>query len=437
MLLFFMSLETMKKPIVTENKTCYVCKFGSLTPILSLGDLYVSNFIDDGALHRQQKLPLELVLCNKREGGCGLLQLRHSVSHELMYRKYWYRSGVNKTMTKELQGIVKTIEAMVKLNKDDFVIDIGSNDSTLLRAYSQNELKRIGFEPARNLMSYAKQGTTKIFNEFFNFSDWNKAFGKTKAKVITAIAMFYDLEDPNTFVSHIAKCLDDDGIFIIQMAYLPSMLSKNAFDNICHEHVQYYSLLSLEHLLLRHKLEVFDVILNDINGGSYRTYIRHTGKGKNIKVPNGASKRVRDLRSFEKKLGLDERKIYDDFVKRIIDLRDKLNIFVKKEVEKGKKIYVYGASTKGNTLLQFYNLTNKLIPAAAERNPEKWGKLTIGTSIPIISEEQARAERPDYFLVLPWHFLKEFKEREKEFLLAGGKLIVPLPKFRVIGKTKR
>lgn len=427
----------MRKPTVAENTRCCVCRFKSLSPILSLGDLYVSDFIEGKIATRHKKLPLELVLCNKKEGGCGLLQLKHIVSHELMYRKYWYRSGVNKTMTKELQGIVKTVESMLRLAYGDCVLDIGSNDSTLLRAYSLDNLKRVGFEPARNLMSCARQGTTKIFNNFFNFPQWKKALGNAKAKVITAIAMFYDLEDPNTFVSHITKCLHKDGVFIIQMAYLPSMLSQNAFDNICHEHVQYYSLLSLEHLLSRHNLEVFDVILNDINGGSYRTYIRHIGKGKGIKIPNGASKRVRDLRAFEKKLGLDERKIYDDFVKRVTGLRDKLTTFVKKEVEKGKKIYVYGASTKGNTLLQFYNLTNELITAAAERNPDKWGKLTIGTSIPIISEEQARSERPDYFLVLPWHFLKEFKEREKEFLLAGGKLIVPLPKFRIIEKAKR
>ena len=427
----------MKNPAIVENKKCYVCKFKTLTPILSLGDLYVSNFIDGGSNHKQKKLPLELVLCNKKEGGCGLLQLKHSVSHELMYRKYWYRSGVNKTMRDELHGIVKTIESIVDLSSGDYVLDIGSNDSTLLRSYSLPDVKRIGFEPARNLMSYAREGTTKIFNDFFNFPDWKKTLGKTKAKAITAIAMFYDLEEPNTFVSHITKCLHENGVFIIQMAYLPSMLSENAFDNICHEHVQYYSLFSLEHLLSRHNMEVFDVILNDINGGSYRTYIRHAGKGKNIKIPTGASKRVRNLRAFEKKLGLNERKIYDDFVKRVMGLRDELTIFVKKEVAKGKKIYVYGASTKGNTLLQFYNLTSELIPAAADRNPDKWGKHTIGTSIPIISEEQARAERPDYFLVLPWHFLKEFKKREEEFLLSGGKLIVPLPKFKVIGKKGR
>ena len=210
------------------------------------------------------------------------------------------------------------------------------------------------------------------------------------------------------------------------------MLSQNAFDNICHEHLEYYSLLSLENLLYRHNLEVFDVELNDVNGGSFRTYIRHQGGGVALHIPEDAIKRVEKMREDEKNLGLQDRSIYDDFVKRVTDLKDKLNAFIKEEVSRGKKVYVYGASTKGNTLLQFYGLDDKLITAAAERNPAKWGKKTIGTNIPIISEEEARQQKPDYFLILPWHFLGEFKEREKVFFEEGGKFIVPLPEFEVI-----
>lgn len=418
--------------MVRENKKCYVCGFTSLSPIFSLGELYFSNFIDGNVSSEHEKFPLELVLCNKKEGGCGLLQLKHVVSHELMYRNYWYRSGVNQTMTKELQGIVKTVESLVPLESGDCVLDIGANDGTLLRSYQHAGLERIGFEPARNLMKYARQGTIKIINEFFNFTDWQQALGDKKAKVITAIAMFYDLEDPNAFVSDITKCLDQDGIFVIQMAYLPSMLSQNAFDNICHEHLQYYSLLSLEYLLSRHNLEVFDVVLNDINGGSFRTYIRHKGGGKNIRIPEDASARIERLRSYEQALGLDDQKIYQEFVSRVMDLKERLTSFIQEETARGKRVYVYGASTKGNTLLQFYNLDNSLIAAAAERNPDKWGRKTIGTEIPIISEEEARSHNPDYFLILPWHFLQEFKEREQEFLNAGGKFIVPLPQFEIL-----
>ncbi len=418
---------------VSVRNLCRVCGSKNLTAILSLGELYVSDFVDDERPGETEKPPLDLVLCNVKDGGCGLLQLRHTVSHEAMYRNYWYRSGMNKTMTDELNGIAAKVEEIVKLKTGDFVIDIGANDGTLLRGFKTAGLNKIGYEPARNLGKYNSVGTTKVFNDFFGHSVWQKEFGEKKAKAITAIAMFYDLEDPNKFVADVVECLDPEGVFIVQMSYLPLMLSQNAFDNICHEHVEYYSLLSLENLLVRQKLEVFDVETNDVNGGSFRIYMRHKGKGKLINVSAGATARVSAMRDEEKKLGLNDKKVYGEFVERVEKIKKELCDFIKTEVGKGKKVYVYGASTKGNTLLQYFNLNSQLITAAAERNPDKWGKKTIGTNIPIISEEQARKAKPDYFLVLPWHFIKEFKSREVEFLKQGGKFIVPLPEFEIIG----
>ncbi|MFH1423755.1 MAG: class I SAM-dependent methyltransferase [Candidatus Nealsonbacteria bacterium] len=401
---------------------CRSCGSNRLTPIFSLGALYISNFIDSPNAQKI-KAPLELVLCPQ----CGLLQLKHTVSPEKMYRSYWYFSGINKTMREELADITLKASRLVSLKSGDFVLDIGSNDSTLLLSHKNKNLKLVGFEPAKNLMSRARVKNLKIINNFFNYNDWQKLFGKARAKIITAIAMFYDLDDPNKFVAGVGQCLDEKGVFIIQMSYLPSMLRQNAFDNICHEHVEYYSLASLENLLERHKLEVFDVELNDVNGGSFRVYIQHKGQRP---VKNSVAR----LRKFEKKLKLLDKKTYKDFASRVISLGKKLSSFIKKEVKSGKKVYVYGASTKGNTLLQFYNLDRTLIKAAAERNPKKWGKKTVATLIPIISEEQARGEHPDYFLILPWHFLKEFIRRERNYLQAGGKFIVPLPDFKIIGR---
>ena len=369
-------------------------------------------------------MPLELVLCEV----CSLLQLRHTMSPEQLYFNYWYFSGVNQTMKEELAGIAMASARLVNLAPGDFVLDIGSNDSTLLLSYQNKDLRTIGFEPARNLMSRARVGKAEIINEFFSYDAWSKKFGQAKAKIITAIAMFYDLDDPNKFVADAVKCLDEQGVLVIQMSYLPSMLQQNAFDNICHEHLEYYSLMSLENLLRRHRLEIFDVALNDTNGGSFRVYIQHEERGGR---PIGAD--VARLRSFEKDLNLSDKKTYDDFAFRVNSLKERLYNFIKNEFEKGKKIYIYGASTKGNTLLQFYGLDHRLITAAADRNPAKWGKKTIATLIPIISEEQARQDRPDYFLVLPWHFLKEFIGREENHLKSGGKFIVPLPDFRIIG----
>jgi len=383
------------------------------------------------------KAPLELVLCNKKDGGCGLLQLKHTVSAEAMYRNYWYLSGINKSMTDELNGIAEKLESVVPLKPGDFIIDIGSNDGTLLRGFKKiPDLKLVGFEPARNLEELGKKGVTKVFVDFFNFPAWQKEFGNAKAKIIMAIAMFYDLDDPNSFVSDIVKCLDDEGILVIQMMYLPSFLKRNAFDGICHEHLEYYSLLSLENLLKRHGLEVFDVEMREhVNEGSLRVYIRKTGRGRSLNILNGAAERVKELRANEESIGLGDKTVYEELVKRVIEAKNKVVSFIKQEVANGKKVHGYAASTKGNTTLQFYGLTPNLIEAIADRNPQKWGKFTVGTMIPVISEENSRAQNPDYYFILAWHFLPEFIERESKYLKRGGKFIVPMPEFKIIDKN--
>jgi len=419
----------MKIKISKEIKTCRICGSKRIIPLISLGDLYISNFLDDKKNVSVGRQPLELIICDPDSGGCGLVQLKHNFSLDLLYRNYWYRSSVNKSMTEALSDIAKKTERIAKPKNGDYVIDIGSNDATLFRFYKNKNLNLVGFEPAKNLIAYAKKNSPSgtYINDFFSFKAWQKKFDGKKAKIITAIAMFYDLDDPNEFVSSVVKCLDKKGVFVIQMSYLPSMLQQNAFDNICHEHLEYYSLISLSNLLKRRDLEVFDVELNNVNGGSFRTYIQHKGE-------RTVSPRVRKLEKAEERMKLSNKKVYQDFVSRTFSLREKICQFVKKEVGFGKKVYVYGASTKGNTLLQFCNLDKNLIRAAADRNPDKWGKKTVGTLIPIISEEQARREKPDYFLILPWHFLKEFIQREKDYLRRGGKFIVPLPQFKIITK---
>jgi hypothetical protein len=415
---------------------CRVCGSKNLTPILSLGDLYVSDFLDFPDNSKSIKAPLELVLCDAKKGGCGLLQLKHTVSAEAMYRNYWYRSGINKTMTDELNDIAKKASETADLKSGDYVIDIGANDGTLLRGYKIPGLNTVGFEPAKNLEQYGKERTTKIIVDFFNQPAWQKEFGGAKAKVITAIAMFYDLDDPNIFVSDVVKCLDDNGVFIIQMMYLPPFLKRNAFDGICHEHLEYYSLFSLENLLKRHGLEIFDAEMREhINEGSVRLYVKKAGKGSALKIKDGAADRVAALRQKEAELELDNEQTYKALVGRILEAKEKAVSFIKQEAASGKKIHGYAASTKGNTTLQFYGLTPDLIEAIADRNPQKWGKFTAGTLIPVISEEESRTKKPDYYFILAWHFLPEFINRESEYFKNGGKFIVPLPEFKIIDKV--
>lgn len=416
---------------IVEAVRCRLCESPALIPIISLGNQYVVDFVDSNDAE-QVRAPLDLVLCDPSAGGCSLLQLKHTFSKDKLYRYYWYRSGMNKTMTDELQGMARLAEQMVHLRPGDAVIDIGSNDSTLLRGYATPNITTVGFEPARNIATqYGLEGVSKVILDYFNYPAWQREFGNRKARVVSAIAMFYDLDNPNSFVADIASCLAPDGVCLVQQNSLPAMIERNVFDNISHEHVCYYSLTTFMKLLNRHGLEVFDVEENNVNGGSMRAFIRHAGSATAPQSAGGAD-RVRALLEKEAGLGLDRKETYVAFADRITAIKEKLRTFLQGEIAKGKTVYAYGASTRGNVMLQFCDLDHRVITAAAERNPDKWGKKTVGTLVPIISEADARLARPDYFLVLPWQFLDEFIKRESEHFMRGGKFVVAMPDFRVI-----
>jgi SAM-dependent methyltransferase len=412
--------------------TCRICD-GSLESILSLGEQYVSDFISPGESDGF-KAPLEIVLCQR----CRLLQLKHTVPPENMYRNYWYRSGTNKTMREALGDIAHKSEQLVHLREGDSVLDIGCNDGTLLHAYKTGGIFKIGIDPAKNMAQFSNKVADKIVTDFFTAENYNNNddLKKRRPKVVTSIAMFYDLEDPRKFVSDVKEIMAPEGLWIVQLSYLPLMLKTNEVGNICHEHLEYYSIQSLEYLINLFDMEVVDMELNDINGGSIRVYIRNKNSNKNLfgdaTYRELAFDRVRAFREAESLMGLDGLEPYMEFAERVDRIKNDVVTFIQDYVKQGKKVYVYGASTKGNTVLQYFGLDNNLIAAAAERNPDKWGKVTVGTRIPIISEEEARAAKPDYFLVLPWHFLEEFKMREKAYLRAGGRFIVPMPYFTLI-----
>jgi SAM-dependent methyltransferase len=412
--------------------TCRVCD-SAFEPVLDLGAHYVSNFITPGESDGT-KAPLELVICRR----CRLLQLKHTVPAETMYRNYWYRSGTNQTMRNALADIANKAETLIRLKEGDAVVDIGCNDGTLLASYRTGGIRKIGFDPAENLAVFSSKIADKLVVGFFDREAFRKdpELAECRPRIITSIAMFYDLEDPNRFVSDIKTVMDPEGLWIVQMSYLPLMLKTNEFGNICHEHLEYYSLKSFEYLLDLHGFEVVDVELNDINGGSVRAYIRNRGADPTLFADDTyrtlAAERVQALRDQEVRLGLEDGDVYKEFAVWVNRIRDDVVGFIREQVAKGKTVYVYGASTKGNTLLQYFGLDHTLIAGAAERNRDKWGTVTVGTHIPIVSEEEARAAKPDYFLVLPWHFLEEFQQREKAYLFAGGKFIVPMPHFTLI-----
>ena len=381
-----------------------------LTPSLDLGSVAVSNFVDSpgGAL----RAPLQLVLCE----GCGLVQLSHTVERDILYRQnYWYQSGINESMVIALKDVVNAAAGMVSLKEGDTWLDIGANDGTLVGLVPEG-VRTIGVEPSMemSLLAYPRMrvGST-WYNTYFPLPAWADA-DVPPCKVITSIAMFYDLPDPNGFVAEIARMLDPEGVWVCQMGDLDSMLETNGFDAICHEHLEYWSPASFDALLARHGLMIAEMDQNRVNGGSLRFYVKH-GKAR---LPQARVQWGDRLTAF---------------AHRIEALREDTRAVLADLKRGGGSIWGYGASTKGNTLLQYYGLGTSTIEAIAERSEAKWGKYTVGSWIPIASEAEMRQARPDYLLVLPWHFIDGFLQREREFLEGGGRFIVPLPYLRTMG----
>lgn len=393
---------------------CRICN-SSTTNILSLGNQYLSEFRSDNK--KPARFPLKLVICNK----CYQVQLEDTVPSNLLYSdNYGYRSGINNTMKRHLKLLVEEALSTVDTDKG-FVVDIGSNDGTLLKSYP-SWFHRTGFDLVPKFGKDYTSHQIEFRNEPFTAKSYNR-----RAKILTAISMFYDIDNPIALMQDMAQCLDKKGIIVIQQNYLLSMLQNNAFDNCCHEHLTYNSLASMINMANKCNLDIFDVELNELNGGSIRTYLCHRND-----YP--VSDRVPKQMELEESYRIDDINTYIRFAKRVEHCASQLFTFIEMQKNEGKVVYLYGASTRGNTLLQYCGLDNTLIKKAVERNPEKYGKKIASVGIPIIPEEQARYEKPDFMLVLPWFFQKEFISREEQYLKDGGKLIFPLPKLEVVSK---
>ena len=403
----------MKKIKTFKIKKCRLCYSNELSKVHSFGNLFVSNFVNKKNINKGIRAPLTLVHCKN----CKLLQLEHSAPQEIMYRRfYWYRSGVTSTMKKALKNIYNSIIKLKILKKGDTILDIGANDGTLLKYFKKN-YKTIGCEPAKNLANELKKNCDYIINDFWNFKNFSKISLKNrlkKPKIITAIGMFYDLERPSDFIKDAFDALAEDGVFIAQLMCLDSMLKQNDLGNICHEHLEFYSYDSLKYLFEKNGFKIFKIEKNSVNGGSYRIYCKKKLK-KSVIIKEKTS--LIEIKKFIKRIELNKKKCLD---------------FLNYAKNQNKKVFIYGASTKGNTLMQYYGINNKLIKYAAERSPEKWGKYTIGSGIEIISEKKARELNPDYFFALPYGFINEFMKREKKWIKKGGVFLLPYPIFKKV-----
>lgn len=406
---------------IKEQLYCRICK-GKIEEVLNLGSIFPSGFVLEQPTEAE-KVPLVLSRCTD----CGLIQLKHTVNLDLMYRQYWYSSSLNKSMVSSLKEIVCEIEERVSLKEGDIVVDIGCNDGTMLEMYSQPGILRVGFDPSLNLQR--KQFPLFLFcNDYFTYKAYHEGMGDGRgAKVVTAIAMFYDLPDPNSFVEDVKHILRDDGIFVIQFTDLLSMYKSTAFDNICHEHLEYYRLHDVIGLLEKHNFDVIDVSYNDVNGGSIRVTACHAGR---YKVDPSVSE------SLEKETEFLNNYSVEDFNKAVSGIKFKVSEFLKWVSSHSHRVYALGASTKGATLLQVCGVTEKQVPFAAEVNKDKFGLRTVGSNIEIISETDAFIKHPDYFIVPIWHFKKNLLANKHviSYLESNGKLVFPLPYFHIVTK---
>lgn len=415
---------------LSHRKTCRVCGSKALTKVIDLGEQYLQgSFVKPGKEDPpKRKIPLTLLRCDptKDEQACGLLQMEHTVPPEVLYSAYWYRSGTNNTMRQHLNEIVQEAQT-TSINPPSKVLDIGCNDGTLLQFYSEG-IETFGIDPSDIALKI--QGQSTIIQDIFPSEELRSILKEDKLDIITSIAMFYDLEDPITFTKGIKNILSPEGIWIFEMSYMPTMLKMTSYDTICHEHLEYYSLAVIEYILKKAGMKIFNVSLNSINGGSIRCFATHI---ENFSYKNSEySHNIKYLHQDEFDLELDTDKPYKNFQDRINIHRDELISLLKELKQKGKSIHIYGASTKGNTILQWCGIDQRIISYAAERNPDKYGAHTLGTDIPIISEKESRNMNPDYYLVLPWHFKDEFIERERDTISKGAGFIFPLPKIEII-----
>lgn len=407
-----------------EINECRISGSQNLVTVLDLGVQALTGVFPKEMDAPITSGPLRLVWCPDS----GLLQLQHTYDLSEMYGdNYGYRSGLNRSMVAHLQQKVKHLQRLRPVSSGDIVVDIGSNDATLLKAYDCKGLKRVGIDPTGNKFREFYAEDIRLVPDFFSANAYRSEFPNAAAKIVTSISMFYDLEAPADFVKDIYEILDSDGIWHFEQSYMPTMFRMNAYDTVCHEHLEYYSLEVVKKLLEDCDMKIIDVQMNSINGGSFAV----TASRKQSKLKSNDSV-INWMLGQEDRMGLHTPRPFRQFEERVFEHRENLLRLIRDLNADGKKVMGYGASTKGNVLLQFCGLTKKYIPFIAEVNPDKFGAYTPGTNIPILSEAEVKAMKPDYLLVLPWHFRDSIIQREAEYLASGGKLIFPMPEIEIV-----
>lgn len=420
--------------IYTACTHCRICGNPNLVDLIDLGSQALTSIFPHQDEPSPPFAPQALVKCDDEHdpSACGLVQMKHTVDASHLYTdNYGYRSGLNATMTQHLAHIASQLETLVPLSSGDIILDIGANDATLLSKYQTLDVIKLAIDPSGTQFKQYYPDNVRLVPEFFNKTSFTEAMSpNAKAKIVTTISMFYDLPSPQDFTNDVAAILHPDGIWLMEQSYMPSMIENLSFDTICHEHLEYYTLKQIEFMAARAGLRVVDMSLNDCNGGSFRVTLCHKDAPYHSNTPALAN-----FRKAEIAAGWHTPTPYRQFEAQYNLQRDALMAFLRQQKRDHKTIAIYGASTKGNTLLQYYGIGTDLVTCVAERNPRKFGHKTPGTNIPITSEEEVRALKPDYMLVLPWHFKAEFLKREQQYLQDGGTFVFPLPQFDLVSNS--
>jgi C-methyltransferase C-terminal domain/Putative zinc binding domain/Methyltransferase domain len=413
-------------PIYSAIDRCRLCQSHHLIEVMPFGEQFLaSTFVPADGDHAlsSTKVPLTAVLC----GDCGLLQLKETVDRNVLFSEYFYRSSTNPMMAAALRDIADDLKRRIDLKRGDSIVDVGCNDGTLL-SFLPCIYNRVGVEPAENINWDGLDKSISIINSYFTSTKVLQATCGQRCKAVTSIAMLYSVLDANDFAAEIKSILAPDGVWCVQVSYLPLTLQSLSFYDICHEHLYYFSLTTLNRLMEQNGLTIFDATTNDVNGGSLRAYITHQELGRR------KSDNVDRLIKKEKELRLGEATTYQGFFSEIQTLRGKVRNYIATENQKGNLTVGLGASTKGNVLLQYFEIDRRMLPYISERNPEKVSLRTLGTGIELISEERARALNPACMLVLIWFFKDEILKREQEYLQQGGKLLFPMPYCHIVSK---
>ncbi len=421
----------MKLPAVRAITKCRICGSSALTSVLDLGTQALTGRFPRPQDPDPMSGPLELVLCSDQaHGSCGLLQLRHSYPTEEMYGPtYGYRSSNNRSMVVHLQAKIARLIRIAKPRPGDCVLDIGSSDGTTLKFYGGMGLRRYGIDPssARYAAEYPADATLIV--DFFSAQRVRREAGDLRCKIITSIAMFYDLEDPLSFMREVASLLDIDGVWELEQCYMPLMLARCAYDSVCHEHISYYGLRQIKWMADRSGLKIVDLGVSDINGGSFSVVLARQESGHPEAVPE-----LEAMLRRESEQGYQGLQPYARFAANVARHRADLRAFLARARAEGKRVIGYGASTKGNVVLQYCGVSSADLPAIAEKYPFKYGLVTPGTRIPIVSEEATKRMKPDYLLVLPWYFRDEIVLREQAYVDDGGKLVFVLPSIEAVAR---